>query len=148
MHDALSGLCAAWLKHWDDYVAAGCWITCSVPDTSLPRNLSSLEVLFGYESQTTFDTLVPFMDDTKLSGGLDAFIIQCSKQMLRELGQVLEKRHGHNVAVRQKICAHTWRLPAGVSVISGDLVLVKETRSNIHRYKRGGELQDERWTGP
>lgn len=37
--------------------------------------------------------------------------------------------------------------PGGVSIAPGDLVLVKVTRSNLHRHNDHGKLEYEKWTG-
>ena len=114
IQDVLSELCAAWPKRWYEDVVLVCWIKRNLPDTSLPGKMSPFEILFGHKPRTTLDTLVPHMDDTEENGGLDALIEQ-RKKMLREVRQVLDRRHREKVAVRQKLHAQISRPFTGVS---------------------------------
>lgn len=77
------------------------------------------EIRFSREPRTTFDTLVPHVDDTEISWGFDAFIEQC-KQILRDLGRVLNKQHHEKVKTKQMTNAQITRRPAGISVKPGD----------------------------
>lgn len=67
-----------------------------------PASFSLSKVLFGRKPRTTLDTLIPQIDDTKLSKGLFASIGR-RKQVLRRVRYVLEKRHSDKVATRQKV---------------------------------------------
>ena len=147
IQDVLSELCAAWPRCWDEYVSPACWIKRTLPDTSLPGNMSPFELLFGRKLRTTLDTLVPRVDDTELSGGLDAFI-EHRRQMLREVRQALEKRHRDKLVIKIELNAQIARPSAGISVKPGDLVLVREAGSNIQRHNNKGKLEHEKWTGP
>ncbi|CAN0462378.1 unnamed protein product, partial [Ascophyllum nodosum] len=66
----------------------------------------------------------------------------------REVRLALEKRHQNKVNARLKANEKISRESAGTGGASGDLVLVKESSSNIERNGSGGKLEHERWTGP
>lgn len=76
--DILTELSAAWSKRWDEHVAPVCWIKRTSTLTSSTGYMLPLELRFGRKSQgTILDTLVPHMNDTKLSGVfIDASIEQ------------------------------------------------------------------------
>ena len=79
--------------------------------------------------------------------GLDNFV-ETRRQHLREVRLVLEKRPLSRAQARQRANdAIVSQLPGSVSV-PGDLVLVRESDSTIHRRGLGGKPQHERWTGP
>lgn len=63
--------------------------------------------------------------------------------MLREVRLALEKRHPDKMASRQKVRAEITKPYPGVSVRPGDLVRVKETSDNLHRYDNSGTLEYE-----
>ena len=85
-----------------------------MPDPSLPGNMSPFEILFGRKPRTSLDTLVPQMDDSEATGGLDGFIEQ-RRQVLREVRQVLEKKHENRIATREKVNAGIAKPLAGVT---------------------------------
>ena len=74
MLDMLAELCIAWPKRWDEYVAPACWIKRTLPDPTLPNNMTPFELLFGRKPRISLDTLVPQIDATDVSGGLDSFV--------------------------------------------------------------------------
>ena len=92
MQDVLSELCKAWPTRWDEYVAAECWIKCTVLDPSLPSAMTPFQLLFGRSPRTTLDMLVPQMDDTGATGGLSNFI-ENRRHNMREVAEALKKLH-------------------------------------------------------
>lgn len=120
-------------------------IKSTLPGTTQPGNMSGFELLLGGKLRTTLDTLVPH--DTKLSGGLDAFIKKRRNQMLREVTQVVERRDSDKVVTRLEVNVWIARPSAGVSVQSEDSVPVRESCSHIHRDSDKGKLHHDRWIG-
>ena len=147
MLDMLAELCTAWPKRWDEYVAPACWIKRTLPDPILPNNMTPFELLFGRKRHISLDTLVPQIDTTDRSGGLDSSV-ESRRQNLREVRLALEKRHQSKVNARLKANEKVTRESAGPGAPARDLVLVKESGSNIERNGSVGKLEHERWTGP
>ena len=145
MLDMLAELCIAWPKRWDEYVAPACWIKRTLPDPTIPNNMTPFELLFGRKPRISLDTLVPQIDATDISGGLDSFV-ESRRQNFREARLALEKRHQNKVNARLKANEKISRESAGTGAQVGDLVLVKESSSNIERNGSGGKLEHERWT--
>ena len=73
MVDMLAELCIAWPKRWDEYVLPACWIKRTLPDPSLPNNMTPFELLFGRKPRISLDTIVQHIDATDKPGGLDNF---------------------------------------------------------------------------
>lgn len=67
----------------------------------LPSNMSLFDLVFGCKPRTCLDILAPYMNESKSSGGLEAFVEQ-RERMLREVMQDVEKEHHDKVARRQK----------------------------------------------
>ena len=147
MLDMLEELCIAWPKRRDEYVAPACWIKHTLPDPTLPNNMTPFELLFGRKPRTSLDTLVPQIDATDRSGGLESFV-ESRRQNFREVWLALEKRHQSKVNARLKANEKITRESAGTRAQARNLVLVKESSSNIERNGSGGKLEHERWTGP
>ena len=74
--------------------------------------------------------------------------MESRRQNFREVRLALEKRHQNKVNARLKANENISRESAGTGAQVGDLVLVKESSSNIERNGTGGKLEHERWTGP
>ena len=147
MQEILSELCVSWPDRWDEYVAPACWIKRTLPDPSLPTNMTPFEILFGRSPRTSLDTLVPQVEDTDLTGGLDNFV-EARRQNLRDVAIILEKRHADKMAARSRVNKEICRPSAGVGVEIGDFVLVREMESTIYREGVSRKIQHERWTGP
>lgn len=47
IYDVLSELCGLWSKRWDEHVGVACWIKYTMPDLSLPNQLTLLLMFFG-----------------------------------------------------------------------------------------------------
>ena len=90
MLDMLAELCIAWPKRWDEYVAPACWLKRTLPDPTLPNNMTLFELLFGRKPRISPDTLVPQIDATDVSGGLDSFV-ESRRQNFREVRLALER---------------------------------------------------------
>ena len=90
---------------------------------------------------------MPQIDATERSGGLDNFV-ESRRQNFREVQLALEKRHQSKVNTRLKPNNKITRESAGNVAHTGDLVLVKESSSNIERNGSGDKLEHERRTGP
>lgn len=54
----------------------------TLPDSSLPSNLSPFELLFGRPPRTSLDTLVPVADVSDNTRGLDNFVEHRRQNML------------------------------------------------------------------
>ena len=109
--------------------------------------MTLFELLFGRKPRISLDNLVPQIDATDMSGGLDSFV-ESRRQHFREVRLALEKRHQSKVNARLKANEKITRESAGTGAQAGDLVLVKVSSSNIERNGSGGKLEHERWTGP
>lgn len=139
--------CATWPKRWDWPVAPTFWLKRNPLHTAFPGKMSPFELLFGCKTRTALDIQVPHMDNTDLSGSLDAFTKQ-RKQILREVRQILEKRHNDRVPPRPNVNARIARLSSGMSVMPGDFMVVKDNSSDIHKHINTGMPENERWAGP
>ena len=92
------------------------------------------------------DTLVPQIDATNRSGGLDN-LVESRWKHFREVRPVPVKRHQSKVNARPKANNKIRRESAGTVAQTGDLVLVKESSSgNVARNGSGGKLEHERET--
>ena len=101
MLDMLAELCIAWPKRYDEYVSPACWIKRTLPDPTLPKNMTPFELLIGRKPRVSLDTLVPQIDATDRSGGLDNFV-ESRRQNFREVQLTLEKRHQSKANARLK----------------------------------------------
>ena len=108
--------------------------------------MTPFELLFGRKPRISQDTLVPKIDATDRSGGLDSFVEETTEFQASTAG--LEKRHQSKVSARLKANEKITRESAGTGAQAGDLALVKESSSSIERNGSGGKLEHERWTGP
>ena len=147
MLDMLAKLCIAWPKRWNGYVLPGYWIKRTLPDPTPPNNMMPVELLFGRKPRISLNTLVSQVDATETSGGLDNFE-ESIRQNLREVRLALEKRHQSKANVRLKANNKIARESAGTVAQTGDLILVKESSSNIERNGSGSKLEHKRWTAP
>ena len=147
LQELLAELCKSWPERWDEYVSPSIWIKRTLPDTTLPSKLTPFEMLFGRPPRTSLDSLVPLESESEATGGLDNFV-ERRKQNMREVRVALEQRHSAQTAARQKANQSISRPSPGVSVETGDLVLVRESDSSRHRDGRGKKLQHEVYTGP
>ena len=95
----------------------------------------------------SLDTLVPQIDATDRSGGLDNFV-ESRRQSFREVRLALEKHHQSKVNARLKANNEITGVSAGTVAQTGDIVLVKESSGNVERNGSSGKLKHERWTGP
>ena len=145
--DVLSELCKAWPTRWDEYVALACWIKRTLPDPSLPSAMTPFQLLFGRSPRTSLDMLVPQMDDTEATEGLENFI-EGRRHNLREVREALERMREAREKARQYHNAAIQRPSMGTRVAKGDLVLARESDSSLHRQGRGPKLVHEKWTGP
>ena len=98
----------------------------------LPSAMTPFQLLFGRSPRTSLDMLVPQMDDTETTGGFENFIEE-RRQNLREVREALEKIHGGREEARQRRNASIQRPSAGTRVVTGDLVLARESDSSLHR---------------
>ena len=112
------------------------WIKRTLPDVSLPSNMTPFELLFGRKPRTSLDSLVPLAEETGGSDSLDNFV-QRRRHYLRGVRLPLEKRDNQRVAARAHTNATISRPSAGVTVEKGSLVLVRESESSRHRDNRG-----------
>ena len=146
MLDMLAELCITWPRRWDEYVSPACWIKRTLPDPTFPIHMAPFELLFGRKLRIPLNTLVPQINATERSGGLDNFV-ESRRQNFKEVRLALEKRHQSKIIARLKANNQMTRESAGTVAQTGDLVLVKESSSNVERNGSGGKLEHERWTG-
>ena len=74
--------------------------------------------------------------------------MESRRQNFREVRLASEKRHQSKINARLKANYKITRESAGTVAQTGDLVLVKESSSNVERNGSGGKLEHERGTGP
>ena len=123
------------------------WIKRTLPDVSLPSNMTPFELLFGRTPRTSLDSLVPLSAETEQSRGLDN-CVERRKQNLREVRLALEKNHNLRVIARSRANASISRPSAGVALEKGSLALVRESESSRHHDSKGRRLQHNHYTGP
>ena len=109
--------------------------------------MTPFQLLFGRSPRTSLDMLVPQMDDTDATGGLDN-CIEGHRHNLREVREALERMRGGREKARQHHNAAIQRPSAGARVTRRDLVLARERDSSLHRQGMGPKLAYEKWTGP
>ena len=63
LQEMLSELCKAWPDRWDEYVSPALWMKRTLPDTSLPSNMSPFELLFGRPPRTSLHSCTPLRRD-------------------------------------------------------------------------------------
>ena len=143
----LSKLRKAWPDRWDEYVAPARWVERNLPDSSLPSNMTSFELLFSRKPRASLDSLVPLLDDAKQLGNLDNFVEQRNRNLL-EVRKGLKQRHDMRVATRKRVNTTKNRSSIGVAVKAGNLVLVEEAGSTHNREGCRNNLHDEKYTDP
>ena len=111
------------------------------------KNIKPFELLFGRKPCISLDTIVPQIDTTDRSRGLDNFV-ESRRQSFREVRLALERHHQSKIKARLKANNKITRESAGTAAQTGDIVLVKESSSNIEHNGSGGKLKRERRTGP
>ena len=89
---------------------------------------------------------MPQIDATDRSGRLDNFV-ESRRQIFREVRPVPVKCYQSKANARPKSNQQNIKESAE-TVAQQDLVLVKESSSNVERNGSGGKLEHERWTGP
>ena len=114
-----------------------------MPDPSLPSAMTPFQLLFGRSPRTTLDMLVPQMDDTEATGGLENFI-EGRRHNLREIREALESMREEREKARQHHNAAIQQPSAGTRAARGDLVLAQESDSSLHRQRMGPKLVHEK----
>ena len=109
--------------------------------------VTPFQLLFGRSPLTSLDMLVPQMDDTETTGGLENFI-EGRRHNLREVREALERMREHREKARQLHNASIQRPSAGTRVAASDLVLARGSDSSLHRQRMGPNLVRDKWTGP
>lgn len=64
------------MEGWNDYAPPARLVKRRLLDSSPPADMSSFELLQKRKPQSTLDMLVPLMDDSEMSGGLNALVGQ------------------------------------------------------------------------
>lgn len=136
MNDVESELCRSWSTRCAEYVMPGCGIKRSTPDTSFRSVIVPFKLLLVGSPRTVFDTFVPHMGDTEASGYPDNFREESSA-----------KHAGSPVGTpddpeKFRRCDHAefLRRSAGGWLGVGDVVLVCESDSSLHRQEMGSKL--------
>eukprot|EP00752_Nemacystus_decipiens_P002232 g2117.t1 len=75
LQEALSLLCKAWPKRWDDYVPVATWIHRVTPDPALPGGVSPYQILFGRPPRSHIDLLAQPLDAASFGQGLDRTVV-------------------------------------------------------------------------
>ena len=142
LEELLADLCRSWPERWGEYVSTAIWIKRTLPDASLPSNMTPFELLFGRKLRTSLDSLVPLSAETEQRP------FARRKQNLRKVRLALEKKHNLRITARTRANASISRPSAGAALEKGSLVLVRESDSSRHRDNRGWKLQHDHYTGP
>lgn len=146
MQVVLSEMCTVGPERWSDYMSPAYWVKLMPSGPCLRDQIPPFELLFGRKSRMTPDAPVPLIYDSEGSGGLDASVEQ-RRQMLREVRDALEKRHGDRIESRRVANSKIKRPSAGTVTKYRNLVLVKGANSTIYRSTNKGKLDHERWKG-
>lgn len=146
MQDVLSEVCRPWLERWDEYAELACWMKRTMPDPSLPKIMSLFQILFGRSPCTPVDALVLQVDDGEEVLGLENSV-ERQRQRAQQVQAALVKRHADQEAARQSANVAMSRASKGAEAEVGDLVMVKEMESTLHRDGIHQKLAHEKWTG-
>ena len=134
IHEPFVELCKSWPRRWDEYVQPTLWLHRTNPGPRLPGKATPFRLLFGRDCRTQMDATSPSPDDEGMYG-LNNLIANKSEN-LRQVQKVckdLQHRHElrrhrqehHNAGIRVT--------STGTRVKQGDLVLVKEADSVLHK---------------
>lgn len=77
MQNVPSEMCSAWQERWDHYASPACWMKCTQLDPTLPPSMPPFELMFSSKPRTSLDMLVPLVDGSEQSGGLNVLFAQC-----------------------------------------------------------------------
>ena len=105
------------------------------------------QLLFVRPPNTSHDIKVPQMNDTETTRGFDNFMEEL-RHNLREVRQALERIHEGREKTRQHRSASIQTLSAGTRVVTGNLVLARESDSSFHQQAMMLNLVHEKSTGP
>jgi len=144
LQEALSLLCKAWPKRWDDYVPVATWIHRVTPDPALPGGVSPYQILFGRPPRSHIDLLAQPLDAASFGQGLDRTVEE-QHHMTQE---ILAKRQETLTRQRERHNAKVARESPGAKAQVGDLVLVRETPVSLYRDSLHPKLAHEHFTGP
>ena len=148
----LSVVCKAWPTRWNEYVVIACWITRTVPDTSLPSAMTPFQLLFGGSSRTSLDILVPQMDDAEATEASrtspkDADTI-CERSVRRSRG--CERAGKKRVSTRTPRSSGRQPAPASRGATSSSrgraTARSTETGWGRSRFTRNGRVRGGWWT--
>eukprot|EP00752_Nemacystus_decipiens_P008157 g7296.t1 len=144
LQEALSLLCKAWPKRWDDYVPVATWIHRVTPDPALPGGVSPYQILFGRPPRSHIDLLAQPLDAASFGQGLDRTV----EEQLHMTQEILAKRQETLTRQRERHNAKVARESPGANAQAGDLVLVRETPVSLYRDSLHPKLAHEHFTGP
>eukprot|EP00752_Nemacystus_decipiens_P015644 g13961.t1 len=144
LQEALSLLCKAWPKRWDDYVPVATWIHRVTPDPALPGGVSPYQILFGRPPRSHIDLLAQPLDAASFGQGLDRTVEE-QHHMTQE---ILAKRQETLTRQRERHNARLARESPGANAQAGDMVLVRETPVSLYRDSLHPKLAHEHFTGP
>ena len=144
LHEALSHLCAACPRRWDDYVPVATWIHRVTPDTTLPGGASPYRILFGRDPRSHIDAVTPALDSNTLGQGLERTVAD-QQRMTQE---ILAYRNVARNRQREQRNARIIRESPGARAAVDDRVLVKEQVNTLHRDSHHPKLAHDHYTGP
>ena len=117
------------------------------PPTRAPQSrlnaVTAARLLPLANPRTFLDMLVPQMDETEATGGLENFI-EGRRHNVQEVREALERIREGREKVRQHHNAAIQRPLAGARVARGDLVLARERDSSLHQQGMGPKLVHEK----
>ena len=117
------------------------------PDESLPGHLSPYQMMFGRSPRTPLDQLSPNLDNSGATLGLEPTVEETRRKHM-EVTQALRKRQAEKNRHRDLRNAQILRTSPGAKTQVGDIVLVRESSSTLHRDGAHPKLAHDHFTGP
>ena len=122
------------------------WLHRTAPDPNRPGNVTPFRPLFGHDIPTQLDAATPTPDDENLEEctpssltAVKPFTKYKKSVMLCKSPQRRHTRSHRNAMIR--------RISNGTRVKPGDLVLVREAESVLHRGDIHSKMAPKRWAG-
>ena len=143
LHDVLAELCKQWPERWDEYVDPALWVQRTTPDTALPGHPTAFKLLFGREPRTQLDAVSPEAESPPLHN-----MVEQQKQNLKEVQQLLTRRHQQREEAKLARNAEMVRQSVGIQAQVRDLMLVRESDSSLSSARVSAKPIHDLWTGP
>eukprot|EP00752_Nemacystus_decipiens_P011522 g10231.t1 len=117
LQEALSLLCKAWPKRWDDCVPVATWIHRVTPDPALPGGVSPYQILFGRPPRSHIDLLAQPLDAASFGQGLDRTV----EEQRHVTQEILAKRPETLTRQRERHNARVARESPGANAQAGEI---------------------------